>query len=266
LEPEVSYLLKIVKNKNLNDAQMLLIYEKGLDTLEVLMAKLGLDEAFQKVLNHYETLKHKDTQLMKVLTRCMVMYESLGKITVIFKLMRRRSEMEQRFIDWEVNWVREKKFLGTTPEQRVALNTQKLASLEQDVAQYCFHSCRLWVQINSFMIDHSLLNAFKFKFGGVDYKQLIREQVEITRAKFGGLFGFDKIPLMDEEGRLYYDTEQIVRVGGGYGREGAIEERRSESPPPERPSGQLTRPDSKTSRGSPLNHQSALASRRGSRL
>lgn len=46
MEPEVSYLIKIVKNRNLNDAQMEIVQEKGLDTLEVLMAKLGLDEPF----------------------------------------------------------------------------------------------------------------------------------------------------------------------------------------------------------------------------
>lgn len=49
-EPEVQYLVKITKNKNLNDAQMEIVYEKGLDTLEVLMVKLGLDEPFQKVI------------------------------------------------------------------------------------------------------------------------------------------------------------------------------------------------------------------------
>jgi hypothetical protein len=43
-------LVKICKNKNLNDAQMAIVYEKGLDTLEVLMVKLGLDEPFQKVI------------------------------------------------------------------------------------------------------------------------------------------------------------------------------------------------------------------------
>lgn len=53
-EPEMQYLVKIVKNKNLNDMQMEIVYEKALDTLEVLMAKLGLDEPFQKVILFYE--------------------------------------------------------------------------------------------------------------------------------------------------------------------------------------------------------------------
>lgn len=46
VDPEVAYLIKIIKNRNLNDTQMAVVYEKALDTLEVLMIKLGLDEPF----------------------------------------------------------------------------------------------------------------------------------------------------------------------------------------------------------------------------
>ena len=46
MEPECEYLKKITQNFNLNDAQMAIVYEKALDTLEVLMVKLGLDEPF----------------------------------------------------------------------------------------------------------------------------------------------------------------------------------------------------------------------------
>lgn len=46
MEPELAYLIKIVKNKNLNAEQMGIIFEKAIDTLEVLMVKLGLTEAF----------------------------------------------------------------------------------------------------------------------------------------------------------------------------------------------------------------------------
>jgi len=52
------------------------------------------------------------------------------------------------------------------------------------------------------MIDHSILNEFKFKFGGHDYQPLLREQVEVVRNRFGQLFGIEKIPLLDETGRL----------------------------------------------------------------
>lgn len=50
---------------------------------------------------------------MKVLTRCLVMYDSLSKIAVIFKLMRRRAEIEARFTDFEKNWMTGVKFVGT---------------------------------------------------------------------------------------------------------------------------------------------------------
>jgi hypothetical protein len=70
------------------------------------------------------------------------------------------------------------------------------------------------------MIDHSILNEFKFKFGGSDYQPVLREQVEIVRNRFGQLFGIEKIPLLDETGRLQYENDgdptKIVRVGGGF--------------------------------------------------
>lgn len=77
------------------------------------------------------------------------------------------------------------------------------------------------------MVDHSIMQGFKFRFGGCDYLPLIREQVEVTRNKFGALFGIEKIPLMDEKHRLYYINkgveQEIVRVGGGYQHENVKE-------------------------------------------
>jgi hypothetical protein len=160
-------------------------------------------------------------RLLKVLTRCLVMYDSLSKIEVIFKLMRKRAEHEQKFQDFEKNWLTDKKFINMTQEEKDRVLSEKLKTIEQDVAQYCYQSCRLWVQISAFTFDHSLLNEFTFKFGGPEYQPLIRKQVESVRMKFGKHFGFDKIPLMDEDGRLYYDPNEgvppeYVRVGGGF--------------------------------------------------
>jgi hypothetical protein len=89
------------------------------------------------------------------------------------------------------------------------------------VAQYCYQSCRLWVQISAFTFDHSIMNEFKFKFGGPEYQPLIRKQVDSVRLKFAPLFGWEKIPLLNEDGRLYYDASEgspieVVRVGGGF--------------------------------------------------
>jgi hypothetical protein len=118
MEPEIQYLIKITKNRNLNDHQMGIVYEKAVDTLEVLMIKLGLDEPYQKVVVHYESLKaeHLRLLLIKVLTRCMVIYDSLGKMEVIFKLMRKRAEMEERFRDFEKNWMTGNKFRASNTE------------------------------------------------------------------------------------------------------------------------------------------------------
>jgi hypothetical protein len=57
MEAEVHYLITISKNKNLNESQMGIVYSKALDTLEVLMIKLGLDEPFNKVINFYDEMK-----------------------------------------------------------------------------------------------------------------------------------------------------------------------------------------------------------------
>jgi|LauGreDrversion4_2_1035121.scaffolds.fasta_scaffold179498_1 hypothetical protein len=52
------------------------------------------------------------------------------------------------------------------------------------------------------MIDHQMMHGFKFKFGGTDILPLIREQVEAVRNRFGGLFGVEKIPILDDKYRL----------------------------------------------------------------
>ncbi len=63
---------------------------------------------------------------MKVLTRCLVMYESLGKMEIIFKLMRKRAEMEERFRDFEKNWMTGLKFKTGNQEEAQALYKLKL--------------------------------------------------------------------------------------------------------------------------------------------
>lgn len=44
------------------------------------------------------------------------MYESLGKMEIIFKLMRKRAEMEERFRDFDKNWMTGLKFRATNTE------------------------------------------------------------------------------------------------------------------------------------------------------
>ena len=62
------------------------------------------------------------------------MYDSLGKIEVIFKLMRKRAEHEQKFKDYDKNWATDKKFLTLSNEERDRIKSEKMKSLEQDVA------------------------------------------------------------------------------------------------------------------------------------
>ncbi len=63
------------------------MYEKSLDTLEVLMNKMGLRESFERVLEQYEEqFKQMEGShslnplLLKILTRCKIMYMSLFSI------------------------------------------------------------------------------------------------------------------------------------------------------------------------------------------
>ena len=67
--------------------------------------------------------------LLKVLTRCIVMYENLSKLQTIFKLMRKRQEIEARFADFDKNWTTGNKF-SATAEQKEALYKQKMQALE----------------------------------------------------------------------------------------------------------------------------------------
>ncbi len=66
------------------------------------------------------------------------MYESLGKMVVIFKLMKKRAEMEERFRDFDKNWMTGTKFKTATSEEASKLLSQKTQAIEQDIAQYCY--------------------------------------------------------------------------------------------------------------------------------
>lgn len=57
IETEIDYLIKIVKNKNPSENEMSVQYEKALDTLEVLMWKIGLKDSFEKLVENYEVEK-----------------------------------------------------------------------------------------------------------------------------------------------------------------------------------------------------------------
>lgn len=53
---------------------------------------------------------------------------------IIFKLMRKRAEMEERFRDFEKNWMTGLKFKAGNQEEAEKIYKQKLQTLEQDVA------------------------------------------------------------------------------------------------------------------------------------
>lgn len=79
------------------------------------MVKMGLGGQFQRVIDQYdlELVKkrsrspdnqdsnqmHFNTTLIKILTRCKIMYLSLHKIQVIFKLISKRESMHLKILD-----------------------------------------------------------------------------------------------------------------------------------------------------------------------
>ena len=145
-EQEIEYLLKVVKSTyNLSEEteqgksreELLPILEKGLDTLEVLMRKLGFQDHFGHILASYNLqVKHSlQPTLIKVLTRCKIMYLSLYSIQTIFKLITRRDLLQQR-----------------------------LCADEEVLAQYCYQSCRLFIQITSFMVESRLFKSLRFVY------------------------------------------------------------------------------------------------------
>lgn len=80
------------------------MFERAVDTLEVLMCKLGLKDQFERVVEQYEEERKESLRktLIKKLLRCKIMYASLSKIQVIFKLIISRELCEDTIIKLEV--------------------------------------------------------------------------------------------------------------------------------------------------------------------
>lgn len=202
-ECEIEYTIKIVKSKGTKDDpalqsserqdELLEIYEKSLDTLEVLMSKLGLKDQFQRVMDNYDEdmASNLQTTLLKVLTRCKIMYVSLHKIQTIFKLINKRLEMLNKISYFESQ-------LGSTPELE--------GQLEEQIAQFCFHSSRLFIQITSFMIESLLFKRHHFIYEGEDYQEKIRQSVAELREKYSQRFSA-VIPEMNSRGKLIFGKE-----------------------------------------------------------
>lgn len=51
---EVEYYLSLSKKNNLSEAMIAETYEKAIDTLEILMSKLGLKESFKRIQEQYQ--------------------------------------------------------------------------------------------------------------------------------------------------------------------------------------------------------------------
>ncbi len=56
-----------------------------------------------------------------------------------------------------------------------------MEQLEHEVAQFCFQSSRLFIQISAFMIESHLFRRLKFIYDDADYQAKIRTQVNTLK-------------------------------------------------------------------------------------
>lgn len=127
------------------------------------MNKLGLTDQFQRVMDNYDDdmASNLQTTLLKVLTRCKIMYLSLYKVQTIFKLINKREDLLNRIAYLDLKSPEEQSVEGV-PENSPAPQ-------EQLIAQFCFQSSRLFIQITSFMIESLLFKRHRFIFDNEDY-------------------------------------------------------------------------------------------------
>eukprot|EP00347_Sterkiella_histriomuscorum_P019412 403341723 len=80
-EQEVQYFITILKNKNLNDDEMVSMWIKVGDTLEVLMCKLGLKDQYDRMMDQYDEEKKDNLRktIIKLLCRCKIMFGLLSE-------------------------------------------------------------------------------------------------------------------------------------------------------------------------------------------
>jgi hypothetical protein len=67
-------------------------YDQARKTLEILMAKIGLQEVFVKLMKGYQVLvtKNLDETLIKLLYRCIIAWDSIHKCEKIFNLINKK--------------------------------------------------------------------------------------------------------------------------------------------------------------------------------
>ena len=85
-EPEIEYVSKILQKKDQinidQNIDMKEYYHKAKYTLKIIMIKMGLISAFEKLMNLYKKRKKDrfENTLIKLLYRCLIGYRSLHKL------------------------------------------------------------------------------------------------------------------------------------------------------------------------------------------
>mmetsp|Transcript_11180 Transcript_11180/g.11251 ORF Transcript_11180/g.11251 Transcript_11180/m.11251 type:complete len:176 (-) Transcript_11180:264-791(-) len=89
---EINYHISMIKNKDLESLDLQDLYERSLQTLNIIMIKLGMEGTFSKVKEQYDNLKKVNLKesLIKMLIRCKNMLENAKQMQTIFKNIQRR--------------------------------------------------------------------------------------------------------------------------------------------------------------------------------
>ena len=106
-EIEVTFLINVVKridkpNKpsiKMTDERMKGYYRKAINTLEILMTRLGIGEIFKQMSEVYERTSRDEPRrtLMKLLYRCLITHRQIKQLTRIFKLHYKRNRLYLKF-------------------------------------------------------------------------------------------------------------------------------------------------------------------------
>ena len=97
MEAELNYVIGEIKKKD----QTMKIqtkkkhYDKGRKTLELLMAKIGLQDVYLKLMSGYQqqVTKNLDDTLIKLCYRCIIAWESIHKCEKIFNIITKKDNL-----------------------------------------------------------------------------------------------------------------------------------------------------------------------------
>lgn len=164
------------------------------------MERLGLTEVTERIMVRYEKKKSYQLEhtLLKILYRCSLAYRSLTKFKKIGAMIRRKAELRRFFIE----------------KQRKTIVQESAAdkeAREELLAGFCLQCARIFIQINQFLDESGYFKGTRFVIGGKDVQEALRADIGTIKKKYQPTLT-NTIPVMDEDGRLVFDKEEIAQL------------------------------------------------------